>query len=146
MNVFAYSFRGERNRLEKVLEQTGQYSGTLRQSAGTMSVVLDLALENGAQLEANYCYIEELKRYYFVEDVETLYNGFFRLHLYEDVLMSHKEDIKKMRAVIVESENPNTSYMSCELQTNKTLLRSVPLDNPFLENGKLYMLTTQGGN
>lgn len=41
----------------------------------------------------NYCYIEEFKRYYFINDVRLLSNGLYELHLNVDVLMTYKNEI-----------------------------------------------------
>lgn len=141
MNAYLYKYKGDRNALEKEIEQTAQVTGSFRETQGLMKVSLRLKMDDGAQLEANYCYIDALKRYYFVDDVQAENNGFFVLSLSQDVLMSHKEDIKRMAVEINESENPNENYLDCDLRGEKTLIASTALENPFLKSGKLYLLT-----
>lgn len=41
----------------------------------------------------NYCYIDEFKRYYFINDVRLLTGGLYELHLNVDVLMTYKDII-----------------------------------------------------
>ena len=41
----------------------------------------------------NYCYIDDLKRYYFINDVRLLNGGLYELHLNIDVLMTYKNEI-----------------------------------------------------
>lgn len=43
--------------------------------------------------EGNYCYIDEFKRYYYINDVRVLKGGLFELHLNVDVLMTYKDTI-----------------------------------------------------
>ena len=43
-------------------------------------------------LTANYCYVDTLRRYYYIDDIE-LSNGFAYLHCTVDVLMTYKEEI-----------------------------------------------------
>lgn len=144
MNAYLYKYKGEKNVLEKEIEQTAQVTGSFRETQGLMKVSLRLKMDDGAQLEANYCYIDALKRYYFVDDVKAENNGFFVLELSQDVLMSHKEDIKRMLVEVGESENPNDSNIDCDLMDALTPIRSEQLQNPFLKSGKLYLLTVQG--
>lgn len=41
----------------------------------------------------NYCYIDEFKRYYYINDVRLLTGGLYELHLNVDVLMTYKDAI-----------------------------------------------------
>lgn len=41
----------------------------------------------------NYCYIDEFKRYYFINDLRLLTGGLYELHLNVDVLMTYKDII-----------------------------------------------------
>lgn len=41
----------------------------------------------------NYCYIDEFKRYYYINDVRVLKGGLYELHLNVDVLMTYKDTI-----------------------------------------------------
>lgn len=43
--------------------------------------------------EGNYCYIKELKRYYYISDIKMLNGGLYQLQLDIDVLMTYKNDI-----------------------------------------------------
>lgn len=43
--------------------------------------------------DGNYCYIEEFKRYYYINDVRVLKGGLYELHLNVDVLMTYKDTI-----------------------------------------------------
>lgn len=143
MNVLLYKFSGKRNELEKTIHYVSQRQGTFKKSQTLMNIELTLKANETSLLSSNYCYVDVLERYYFIDDIEIVGNGLFTLKLSEDVLMSHKEDIKRMLVEIDESENPNGEFLSCDVRSEKTLLRSESLFNPFTEN-KLYMLTVQG--
>ena len=43
--------------------------------------------------EGNYCYIKELKRYYYIRDIKLLSGGLYQLQLDVDVLMTYKDII-----------------------------------------------------
>lgn len=50
-----------------------------------------LVLKN--YIGGNYCYIDEFKRYYYINDVRILKGGLYELHLNVDVLMTYKDTI-----------------------------------------------------
>lgn len=143
MNIFLYKYDSERNRLDKTFEQVSQRVGTLKTSTGLLKLEILLKADSRL-LSANYCYIAEFNRYYFIDDIEVQHNGVALFKMSQDVLMSHREDIKRMTVEVVESVNPNDNFMSCDLQSEKTLLKSERLNNPFTSRGVLYMLTVQG--
>lgn len=43
----------------------------------------------------NYCYIPQLKRYYYIKNIELMNGNLYRLDLEVDVLMSYKDSILK---------------------------------------------------
>lgn len=42
--------------------------------------------------DVNYCYIEQLKRYYFVRSIQSINNNMIQLELEVDVLMTFKDE------------------------------------------------------
>lgn len=59
----------------------------------------------------NYCYIEELDKYYFIVDIISLNNTLWGLQLKEDVLMSFRFNIKNLNAYITRQENTYNKYI-----------------------------------
>ena len=54
-------------------------------------------------MTANYCYINELMRYYFIDDIE-LSNGYAYLHCTCDVLSSYKDALRDQNVIIKRQE------------------------------------------
>lgn len=52
----------------------------------------------------NYCRINELRRFYFIENITALSNGVYELRLRVDVLQSFKNDIMTTTAYISRNE------------------------------------------
>ena len=52
----------------------------------------------------NYIYIEEFKRYYYVNNIDIVSNKIFRFNCSVDTLMSHKEDILNLDALVSRNE------------------------------------------
>lgn len=97
--------------------------------------------------KANYCYIEELERYYFITDIKLLNNGIAELTAKLDVLETFKNIILNSNAIINNAENYNPNYYlqadsfvsSCR---NKTEV--IQFNKGLLDNGE-FILVTAGG-
>lgn len=73
-------------------------------------------------LTANYCYIKEFNRYYFIIDIVSVRNNLWRLNLRCDVLMSFSSEIVVTSAFVLRNEFTYNSY----LVDNELVLRSNP--------------------
>lgn len=59
-------------------------------------------------IKANYCYIDDLERYYFISDIQVVNNDLIQLYLKEDVLYTYANQIKEHTAYISRNEFTNT--------------------------------------
>lgn len=98
-------------------------------------------------MTANYCYVDTLRRYYFIDDI-TLSEGYAFLHCTCDVLMTYKEEIKQRRVVVKRQENNFNLY---QVDDKITLLNyecvktiSFPTDKGFDANKQEFVLCTIG--
>lgn len=95
---------------------------------------------------SNYCYIRELNKYFFIENVEIVDNTKVKLTLKLDVLQTFKEEIKELYVTISERETAN-GYIN-----NRSVIYDIrpnfdKIDFPnqiFNENGQIIMLTIKG--
>lgn len=89
MYVTFYNNLSNYNVVNKRLEEINRLSFTFKENSNIINPSLILKNYKGG----NYCYIEELKKYYYVKDIDLLGNGLFKINCEIDVLMSYKEDI-----------------------------------------------------
>lgn len=89
MNVTFYNNLSNDNVVNKRLEVINTLSFTFKENSNIINPSLILKNYDGG----NYCYIEELRRYYYIKDIDLLGNGIFKINCEIDVLMSYKEDI-----------------------------------------------------
>lgn len=61
-------------------------------------------LEDISILKCNYIYIEDFNRYYYVSDIVILNNRIYRFILFEDVLMSLKNEFLKLDGIVARNE------------------------------------------
>ena len=112
-----YKMTCEKNRVDKTnyISNYVQYDECLLKENTSLinpSVNIRLRTSQMTQIfEYNYCYIDSFKRYYFVKNISTLYNGMFSIDLELDVLMTYKEQIKSNTAIVARNEFDYNSYV-----------------------------------
>ena len=102
MSVVTYRQVSDNDKLDKELVAVGLMKGNLNHSIGLRSMDLDI---EGYGRDFNYVYLPKFSRYYYVDSIELASAEITRLHLKEDVLMSHKDLIRSQTAFIERQEN-----------------------------------------
>lgn len=98
------------------LDKTGKLTAVATYSGANPNIALDLlnpviVVEETAAniMSANYCYIEELGRYYHIVGKTGPVNGLFTVSCSVDPLMSFKTEILALRGIV--SRNPDNYDM-----------------------------------
>lgn len=133
MKLILYNNYSENNKLDKNIVKIIELNGTLREASSIInpSILIELNPStlneyvvynsnkyvnyNGIKitwesfiydyvLSANYGYIPEFNRYYFISDIISIRNNIWRLNMHVDVLMSYAKEIKKLKALIKRNE------------------------------------------
>lgn len=96
----------------------------------------------------NYVYIEEFDRYYFVEDMIVVRNDLYQLNLRVDVLMSFKNDILDLSALVLRNENDYNLEIDdpmCRFESNVNTEITTIANDLFSDNeDNQYVVTTVG--
>lgn len=106
-NINLYQNSAEVNRVDKTeyLTPAGVLSGALREECSIVSPSITFKQESVPTF--NYVYIEIFGRYYFVTGMTSVSKDLWRMSLSCDVLMTWKDDIRALTAIIARQE---TSY------------------------------------
>lgn len=122
MTITFYNNKSENNCVNKDLVQTVSYSDA--------KATTDLPVQNPVILlkvssfvNSNYCYIPELHRYYYVVSTNWLRNGLLEVTLKVDPLMSFKEDILSLTAIVERSNGAYDAYLPDPKQKLKSYTR-----------------------
>jgi hypothetical protein len=107
------------NKLDKTLTQVRSYTATMKKESSIINPILELS---GNVFTGNYVYISDFGRYYYIDDIETLNNGYIRLSLSVDVLMTYKDEIRNNQAIVNLSPVSNPY-----LNDNRYVVESVPI-------------------
>lgn len=80
-------------------------------------------------ITANYCYITEFNRYYYIVDRQISVTGLLRLDLREDVLFTYDSSIRALSGLVARNENSYDVYLKDDLvnfEYDKTITYQVP--------------------
>lgn len=133
MKLTLYNNFSENNKLDKTISKIVELEGSLLDSTSIINPVITIFFKpeyyegyvvddnkiyitfNGLKitwdsfiynyvLSANYAKIDEFNRYYFISDIVSVRTNLWRLSLNCDVLMSYKEPLLKLNALIARNE------------------------------------------
>lgn len=137
-----YKNGSENNDVLKTLSNETIIKGSSRTVVDMLAPVIDLA---GVDVNSyNYCYVEELKRYYYIENMILSPNGITRLSMRVDVLMSYREDILESHGVITKNREYNPYTGDYEVESRYTLEKH-EFENGFnFNDGDFVMVTMRG--
>ena len=138
------------------LDKTGKLTTVATYSDANPNIALDLlnpviVVEETAAniMSANYCYIEELGRYYHIVGKTGPVNGLFTVSCAVDPLMSFKTEILALRGIV--SRNPDNYDMYLKdnripTGARKTLNVYQFGSTPFVGNDSRFFILSLGGD
>lgn len=102
MKIHFYNLKTESIRVDKenYLQNEIELTGTLKTGTSIINPIIIINMTNDPYFDYNYMYIEEFKRYYFINDVVAVNNQLWQISAHVDVLYSFLEDIYTTKAFI----------------------------------------------
>ena len=140
MKIILYNNKSDSRVLNKSIEQLDEIDVILKSAQNIMSPEIMLQTKT-LPIGANYCYISDFGRYYFI-NVQRLDNGnVSKIELTVDVLMSFKDMILRSKVVAERTTNKYNRYLPDIVPTlakfnNIYKLFTPPaVGNPFYSDG-----------
>ena len=145
MNIKLYVNSSEKNKIGKTLTDEMVLSGNLKDA--TDLIKPSVMIEGSDFSGYNYAKIPAFNRAYFIESMEVIRTGLWRLNLTVDVLESFKSEIKTQKVIISDSEeNGANNYLSGEQwKTKVKSLTDIINFSSGLNSSGEYILITVGG-
>ena len=141
MTINFYKTVSNENQIQKVLTDSKTYTGTFKTDLDILNPKIIISDSDYLILGYNYCYITELKRYYFVKNITILSNNRFLIDCKIDVLKTYSTELQIGR--IIECEN-NFNTLNCETDKNEdsNILEYSYDDSTILDqNGSILLIT-----
>ena len=152
MDITLYSCTAEPNRLDKTSFLTSKKAITgavPRGDIGCMTPTITIEAVDSEIVGANYCYISDWGRYYFITDIHCPVDGLFIISLRTDVLMSFKDNIKQLTGVVSRNRDNYDLYLRDDrvpIGARKTFSVMKFPSTPFPDESgsRIYILTLGG--
>lgn len=141
-----YKSHAERERLNKTnfLENEIELTGVLRDATSVISPVIRIEYDGNIS-QYNYAYISQFGRYYYINDIISVRNKLWEVHMTCDVLMSYKKDILNTKAVIEKqqgSKYTSVNYNDGSFRFKESNFPEVwNFSNGFNDNGTFVLMT-----
>ena len=151
MQISLFTCTSERNRVNKSNYISNRFAvnGTLRNESSVIDPVILIEKTNPVSGYYNYMYIDEFKRWYFINDIVSIRNKIWEIHAHVDVLYTWGADIANMECVIDKSEDFNNANLYYDdgsfVLDSRNNIEIKEFQNGFNENGS-YILICAGGN
>ena len=137
-----YKNSSENNDVSKTLTDEHKVTGYSRAAVDMLNPVIELA---GIEVNSyNYCYVQELNRYYYIENINISPNGVYRLSMRIDVLMTYRDDIMASHGLITKNREYNPYTGDVDVESRYTLEKH-EFENGFdFTNGDFVLVTMRG--
>lgn len=130
--------------VNKTLISAGELTGVLRDESSMINP--QIRVENdGTPIRANYCYIPDFQRYYFINEVIAYRHKVWDLSLSVDVLMSFRGDIAELYVIVDKAEDENIKDMYIDdgslVMDNVMYTQIINFPNGFNQYPELVLIT-----
>lgn len=109
MKAILYKTTSDNNVINKELTDPHELEVFFKDDEDITQPTIKLKI-NKKYLDYNYCYIEDLKRYYFIDDIRAGRGNTFMLFLNIDVLETYKKELENCRCIVIKSNSINKNY------------------------------------
>ena len=111
--IVLYQNNSPVNKVDKTLVTVATLTGVLREGSTVLDPVV--TIESGAPASvvssANYAYIAEFGRYYYITGIGTDTNTLWTISMHVDVLMSYRSAIRSQNAIVARQEKVYNMYL-----------------------------------
>ena len=144
MIIDFYKINDVKNKINKTLGVPYTMNNVFFKS-GDVDIIKPFLRLSRDMTQYNYCFIRELNRFYFIDDVVIENNGIRNYKLSIDVLMTYKTEIMNNKTHIIESENViNADNIEYSGKNNEVVSTFNFPDNPFEDNKTDVLICVRG--
>lgn len=98
-------------KIGKSLSSSLSFACSLKDNTSVLNPVIIIKSSDNIY-NFNYMYIQELNRYYFINDIISVNNNIWEIHGHVDVLETYKESILNLNAVIKRQRDLYNLYLN----------------------------------
>lgn len=112
MKVYIYKTNSEKNKLNKELTLVKELDVKILNNTEILKPIIEIAhIPFEEVTKANYMYIPDLNRYYFIDNMELMTGGNVYISGSVDVLMSYMASILELTGTVKRAESMKNGYI-----------------------------------
>ena len=142
-NIVFMNNQQELNKISKSPSTVMTLTGTLREETDIVDPVIVVEYD-GTLTNTNYMHIPTFNRYYFINKIESVRTGLWRVYGHCDVLKTYSQGILGTKCVVARNQNEYNLYLNdayFKVQSNPRL-QIINFPNKF--SGESYVLVMKG--
>lgn len=98
------------NKISKTPQDVFELSGTLKKECSIVDPVIEI--QHNKPIAANYAYIAEFNRYYYIRDMVSVRSNFWEITMHTDVLKTFSEGILNSPCIVAKSSKRFNLYLN----------------------------------
>lgn len=142
-SVILMNNQDELNKISKNPVTVETVSGVLRDECDIVDPVIEIQYA-GTLSNVNYARVEELHRWYFINKIESVRNGLWRIYCHCDVLKTYSEAILGTECVVARSQNKYNLFLNDSAFKVYANPRLQVINFPQKFTGESYILVMKG--
>lgn len=142
-NIVLMNNQDELNKISKNPVTVETVTGVLRDECDIVDPVIEIQYA-GTLSNVNYARVEELHRWYFINKIESVRNGLWRIYCHCDVLKTYSEAILGTECVIARSQNKYNLFLNDSAFKVYANPRLQVINFPQKFTGESYILVMKG--
>ena len=149
MTLALYENKSDEIVLDKNITTLATYNGYMKNESSILNPIVRIegAFNIGNLVNANYMYLPDYRRYYYITDISQIRANLVEITGRVDVLMRFKDEIRLCSGIVRKNANEYNVYLddgSLKVYQNKLIItKEFPSGFP-IENDR-YILITAGG-
>lgn len=141
MTITLYTNHSPKKTIGKRLSHVKSMTGTLREECDMINP--SVLIENAGVISANYAYIPDFGRYYYITKITSVRQDLWRVDMHVDVRETYKDSIKNNTAIIERASGYYNLYLKDDMLPiqSDTFTTTYTLGSKFNQRG-VYMLAS----
>lgn len=112
MNVIFYKNNSDKRKARKNLTNIATFTCTLKDNTSVTNPIFQISKNSFTNYsQANYAYVPELKRYFFIVDTTLQMGGILEFKMHTDVLSTSINEVLLLRTFVERQENVYNTYI-----------------------------------
>lgn len=150
MQISLFTCTAENERVDKTDYISNRFvmDGAFRNESSVTDPIILIEKTNPNEFFYNYMYIPDFKRWYYINDYNTIRNKLWEIHAHVDVLYTWRAAIKECKAVIDKTQDGAMANLYMDdgsfVMDSRKYNKVIPFSNGLSTDGQFILICAGG--